>query len=209
MMKNAGWALLAGAVVLGAAGDLSSESVTLMTYYPAPSGVYARMITTDSTFLARESGEVAIGFADPVPGIKLQVVGDASVDGGLLTTGDTFLARDGGGVGVGTTEPYALLDVAGSVRIADGTHAEGRVLTADADGFARWAEPGAGFLECRTVGNAGQWAQCVPGETLTSCGTYQSGEDDQIELRNGMPACRNDEDGVWARCCRLSVAPIP
>ena len=41
-------------------------------------------------------------------------------------------------VGIGTTDPQAKLDVAGSVRITDGTQGEGKVLSSDADGFASW-----------------------------------------------------------------------
>ncbi len=41
--------------------DLGSESVTLSTYYPAPSGVYTNMSTTGETRLARNNGQVAIG----------------------------------------------------------------------------------------------------------------------------------------------------
>ena len=34
------------------------ESVTLTTSYPAPSGVYARMTVTSTTYLARDGGSV-------------------------------------------------------------------------------------------------------------------------------------------------------
>ena len=42
-----------------------AESVTLTTYYPAPSGVYARMITTGNTYLSRDSNETMIGTLTP------------------------------------------------------------------------------------------------------------------------------------------------
>lgn len=38
-----------------------SETVQLTTYYPAPYGAYASMLTTSNTFLARDNGNVAIG----------------------------------------------------------------------------------------------------------------------------------------------------
>ena len=53
------------AMLLAGAGELNSESVTLSTYYPAPSGVYTNMITTDNTFLARDGGNVGIGTTSP------------------------------------------------------------------------------------------------------------------------------------------------
>lgn len=55
----------AAALIFAAAGSLSSEQVSLSTYYPAPSGVYTNMITTGNTFLARDSGAVGVGTAAP------------------------------------------------------------------------------------------------------------------------------------------------
>ncbi|MBI3554076.1 MAG: hypothetical protein HY077_16390 [Elusimicrobia bacterium] len=49
------------ALLSGLAAELASESVSLTTYYPAPSGVYTQMITTSNTFLARDGGKVGVG----------------------------------------------------------------------------------------------------------------------------------------------------
>ncbi len=43
-----------------------------------------------------------------------------------------------GNVGVGNTNPQAKLDVAGNVKIVDGTQGAGKVLTSDAAGNATW-----------------------------------------------------------------------
>lgn len=67
-------ALLTAALVLVCAPELVSESVTLSTYYPAPSGVYTQMIVTGPTVLARDSGSVGVGTTTPAH--KLDVVGD-------------------------------------------------------------------------------------------------------------------------------------
>ena len=44
-------------------------------------------------------------------------------------------------VGVGTTSPIAKLDVAGNIKITDGTQALGKVLTSDAVGTGTWNYP--------------------------------------------------------------------
>ena len=58
-------AFLALVLLLTGVDPLGSESVILTTYYPAPSGIYAQMITTGQTFLARDGGSVGIGTASP------------------------------------------------------------------------------------------------------------------------------------------------
>jgi len=68
----------AAAMMLCAVPELDSESVTLSTYYPAPSGVYTNMITTANTFLARDSGNVGIGTTSPA--VKLHVSGDVQAN---------------------------------------------------------------------------------------------------------------------------------
>ncbi len=74
----------------------------------------------------------------------------------ILTTRDTWLARDTGNVGIGTTNPQAKLDVAGRVRIVDGTQADGRVLTSDANGFASW-QPPRGIPQGGIIMYSGPW----------------------------------------------------
>lgn len=92
---------LAAVMLFAAVGDLNSESVTLSTYYPAPSGVYTQMITTNNTYLARDGGSVGIGTT--TPGQKLSVAGNAYVSGR---------------VGVGVPAPTQALDVAGTIHVS-------------------------------------------------------------------------------------------
>jgi hypothetical protein len=42
-------------------------------------------------------------------------------------------------VGINTTSPAAKLDIAGNLKLTDGTEGAGKVLTSDADGLASWA----------------------------------------------------------------------
>ncbi len=44
-------------------------------------------------------------------------------------------------LGIGTMAPKAKLDIAGTVKITDGTQGAGKILTSDANGNARWAAP--------------------------------------------------------------------
>jgi hypothetical protein len=49
-----------------------------------------------------------------------------------------------GNLGIGTSAPSAKLDVAGTVKIVDGTEGAGKVLTSDGDGLASWADAATG-----------------------------------------------------------------
>ncbi len=77
---------LAAALLTCPVAELGSETVTLTTYYPAPSGVYTRMITTNDTFLARDTGRVGVGTTNVTNLGKLVI----KQDGGGATNGITL-----------------------------------------------------------------------------------------------------------------------
>jgi hypothetical protein len=54
---------------------------------------------------------------------------------------------DGGNVGIGTTTPSAKLEIAGTLKIADGTQGNGKVLTSDAAGNSSWSSAAYGNTE--------------------------------------------------------------
>ncbi len=61
--------------------SVSPESITLDTYYPAPTGIYTNMITTQQTILARDGGSVGIGTMRPQA--------ELDVSGGIRIGNDT------------------------------------------------------------------------------------------------------------------------
>ncbi|MBI2885112.1 MAG: hypothetical protein HYY15_02950 [Candidatus Omnitrophica bacterium] len=81
-----------------------------------------------------------------------------------------------GQVGIGTTVPAATtaLDVAGKLRVADGTEGADKVLTSDASGVARWAAPPSGTA-WRKIGTV------APG--------LPNGEDVQVATDELPPSC--------------------
>lgn len=54
---------------------------------------------------------------------------------------ERFVIQQTGNVGIGTIQPVAKLDVSGKIKVTDGTHGAGKVLTSDADGLASWTTP--------------------------------------------------------------------
>jgi len=63
---------------------------------------------------------------------------------------DLHVDPTSGNVGIGTNNPSTNLHVNGSVRITDGSQADGRVLTSDADGLASW-QPSASAPDTRVA----------------------------------------------------------
>ncbi|MDP3540857.1 MAG: hypothetical protein Q8T11_00155 [Elusimicrobiota bacterium] len=92
------------AIMLCAVPELDSESVTLSTYYPAPSGVYTNMITTNNTFLARDGGALAVGTVTPVGGSKVTVAGGSIAGTYGLTP--SYVAWNTYGTGAGGAAIY-------------------------------------------------------------------------------------------------------
>lgn len=150
---------LAALMMLAAVGELNSESVTLSTYYPAPSGVYTNMITTGNTFLARDGGAASrVGVGTTAPGAKLSVAGSMAVGGAYAASAppaDSMIVS--GSVGIGLTNPGSALDVVGNVNVASGGGGRGYIKL-NATGCAISAAVANG-----TICPAGRYATFQPG----------------------------------------------
>jgi trimeric autotransporter adhesin len=69
---------------------------------------------------------------------------------------DLFTVNSSGNVGVGIATPTAKLDIAGNIKITDGTQGLNKVLTSDANGLASWAAaPSATSTAWGLQGNTG------------------------------------------------------
>ena len=75
------WAAAVVLLLCCSVNKLVSESITMTTYYPAPSGVYKRLIATGpgNTILARDSGMVGIGTGLVSPVATLDVGGTGAI----------------------------------------------------------------------------------------------------------------------------------
>ena len=83
-------------------------------------------------------------------------------------------AISNGNVGIGTKTPTAKLEVAGSVKIVDGTQGAGKVLVSDAAGLASWqdAPSDAGAADVLLGLNGGTATNLYSNYTTLTKGTY-------------------------------------
>ncbi|MDA8132200.1 MAG: hypothetical protein M0011_11915 [Elusimicrobia bacterium] len=113
----------------------------------------------------------------------------------ILTTSQTLLARDGGNVGIGTPSPAAKLHVVGSFELQDGTQANGRLLTSDGNGLARWSDPTVP-LDCSWQSYSyGVVTMCLGAKTAVVAARvgnqmYQMGPPGGIQATGEMLCCR-------------------
>jgi len=145
---------------------LGSETLTMTTYYPAPYGGYASLLTTGRTLLARDGDSVGIGTL--TPGAKLDIKGlgntAATFGFGMRNSDNTpiMVVRDDGNVGIGTEIPASRLQVAGGVQLGD----DNAPCTAAKAGTQRWH---AGAVE---ICNGTLWGAAAGGSLVRFGGTF-------------------------------------
>jgi subtilisin-like proprotein convertase family protein len=101
--------------------------------------------------------------------------------GGNLIASNIFQPAGSSNIGIGTKTPTANLDVAGTVKIVDGTQGANKVLTSDAAGNATWANAAYGNTErfyfrlSSSVGNPNTLSTIYNFGTTTT--TYTAGSE--------------------------------
>lgn len=98
---------MAALLLLVCVPELGSESVSLTTYYPAPSGIYVQIMGSQDAYFATAGGFVGIGTTNPA--YKLTTVQANDTIFGL--SGD---AANSTSFGVGRTAAEARLSIAGA-----------------------------------------------------------------------------------------------
>lgn len=193
-------------------GDLSVISVhnsEIADFAVGTSEILDNAVTTaklaDGSIGSSELASATIGeqeLASTLAGPALRIRGTA-VDIPVITVDE-----DGRITAIGTVPLIPPLIPGGSGTITTGslTASNGMNLTVNPwdpdtspDSTISASGGAGGTLDCLTVEDPGKYAVCPAGYTPTGCGTYNSGKDDQV-VGN---ACFNDENHVWAACCRV------
>lgn len=101
-----------------------------------------------------------------------------------------------GNLGLGVQTATTKLDVAGAVKIADGTQGVGKVLTSDANGLASWQTPtgGGGITGSGAAGNLTFWTGTT---TLgTNANLFWNNTNARLGVGTATPANKVDINGA-------------
>jgi hypothetical protein len=211
---------------------LSSETLTLTTYYPAPYGGYVSLLTTDRTLLARDGGLVGVGTG--APGAKVDIVGtgagtvdlrvngriqtgDGSGNGGmwLSNASDSFVGNNSGNTGFWTSGAgwNALQIIKASGNVGIGTQGPTRKLDVQGDlRIGTAGSPGTGGIYglCHTQAFGGGTSICTTGvvtaiygqECATGGVLLLANSTDIHTTSNWVPHMAQNCSGTML-CCRI------
>ena len=155
-------------VALGELSFASGRYATAMGAGTRASGTYATAIGGNT--LAKSFSETVIGhYNDTLTAVSaFSPANDSNrvftVGNGSISTRSTaFVIQQNGNVGINQRKPTEKLDIAGSIKIVDGTQGAGKVLTSDAAGKASWGAPQTGLTgDTGPQGPAGPAGPGVP-----------------------------------------------
>ena len=90
-----------------------------------------------------------------------------------------------GSLGLGVTNPAATLDIAGNIKIADGTQGVGKVLVSDVNGVASWQTGAGGISGSGLAGNLTYWTS--PGSIGSNNNLYWDNVNSRLGLNTTAP----------------------
>ncbi len=133
-------------------------------------GFQSGVTVTQANANTTGSNNTFVGF-NAGPGTATQLNNATALGANALVSASNALVLGGTGanavnVGIGTETPAQRLHVVGTVRIVDGTQANGRVLTSDANGVASWQASGAAGFPAPDY-DSGWVTSQSPGNTKT------------------------------------------
>lgn len=107
---------------------------------PLSTSVAGNKTILGNTFFINQKGSVVFRYDGSLQ--RWSVVSKNGVNDGTVAlwqqAGNDLYNSNTGNVGIGNNSPVAKLDVAGNIKITDGTQGEGKVLTSDANGVGTW-----------------------------------------------------------------------
>lgn len=223
-------ALAALALVAFHPGELSTEQLTLNTYYPSPYGVYEEMRSRNNTYLAYAAGNVGIGKTSA--GARLDVNGTTILGGNTTVNGNETINGNETvtgtlGVGGSYTDQYATgLSVrsrnvhvqgnenGGWLRLGDawgmnGVYSQsGDLVLGSASGRVRIGPNDSQYISqaCRVVGYGGGQTFCPTNWTVMGPANQQVyTEDFQTMPGNGGWHTLSRVTSNAMICCKLST----
>lgn len=129
--------------------NVSGTNNTALGYTALYSNVVGSSNTalgTNTLLLSTGNSNVGIGHnagATLTSGNNNIFIGDGVTPNIATTASDqlnigNWIYGNSGSIGIGVQNPGAKLDIAGTIKVTDGTQAAGRVLMSDATGLAHW-----------------------------------------------------------------------
>ncbi len=133
LTRRKAWLLLTAFFICWHPGFLGSETLTLTTYYPAPYGGYASLLTTGKTLLARDVGNVLIGMSAQATPPPVASAPKVDVNGSMRASGEII-----GTIATGSGQFRAIAGSYGVFTRNDGSNTYMPLVTAANDQYGSW-----------------------------------------------------------------------